>query len=216
MTQFKKSFKGMAAALSMATLSMLGAGCDNDTRLPGEKTWDDYVQRVVSNPDQAMAAEIDDNDIGARSKEFNQIFEHSDFIRDCVQNDKKRSIRAATKEALALLRKQKKLSGGVAVLESEFLANYTPEKDSQMTRQEWLDFFQKAAKTSDLIRARGDDVKGVVPQTLGGGVCRTNGMGEWRAVSPLSSSAGVRLYGQHRYSSKQYSNLVKRYEKWER
>lgn len=211
MTELKKSFKGMAAALSMATLSLLGVGCNNDTKLPGEKAFDDYVKRVESNPKQSFSAEIDDNNIGARSVEFNQIFAQSDFILDIVQKDKKRGIRAAVKEALAIARQQKKLPSGI--FEKEFLQNYTPSDNNAMTRQEWIAFFKNSALTSDSIRAEGTDKSGVIPKTLTGDVFRLDGNGFWRVVSPLSASAGTRSNIQHRYTKDQYTRLVQRYEK---
>lgn len=196
MTELKKSFKGMAAALSMATLSLLGVGCNNDNRTGEQKKFDATVLQVMNYPNRLFSDEIDDKNKGERSANLNRLFEESEFIIETVQKQKKSFIRDAVKDALAMARKQGRLSWDT--YDGEFLVNYTPDPKAggNTDTDQWIRFFRNAAKESTAIRASGEDAKGVIPKTWTGKVFRQDVHGIWRETKSLSPYAQTTLAKQ--------------------
>lgn len=193
MTQFKKSFKGMAAALSMATLSLLSTGCDNDNRSPVRKKFDEQVLQVINNPKRAFSDEMNDKCKGERAVNINRLFESSEWIIETVQKNPKKFIRDAVKEALYVGWQQGRLIGSVS--DKEFLINYTPTPDREhnVDTDQWIHFFRDAAQEAAAIRAEGADKKGVIPRTWTGKVMRRDVHGIWRETESLSPYAKQKL-----------------------
>ena len=204
MTQFKKSFKGIAAALSMATLSMLGVGCDNDNRSSVQKAFDDRAIQVMNHPNRLPSDEIDDRYKGERAVNINRLFESSEWMIEVVQKNPKKFIRNAVEEALCEGRKQGRLIG--SRFDVEFLENYTPEPDRNKNTdtEQWIRFFRGAAREAAAIRSAGDDqTSGAIPRTWTGRVLRRDVHGIWRETQFMSPYAREKLAEQ-----KQQTQLV--------